>query len=442
MDVAPLHTMEDQGNTGQFTPGDVIRYFLGARNIFDEWTFLHRTLNGQGEGRVAFNINEAAVSPCEFSILPDAGLSAEGKILFVDVADDRGGPAQLYFDTAFDLLGLGDFVDRYDVLGPSSLVNNSLASRVKDIQQQIIDPYQIILWNTSELDDGLAGDGSYWSGGNSGMKPDDFGLFKSFLEGDPDNPGIYTAGDDFAENWTTLTGTNAIAVRSTFMDYALVAGDHRTWGESVSPLIVQSASSPIGPASTIAIGGCPILNDFDVVTTVGSAFTAMEYSATAGGAVLAQATPTAQPTTARFVLSGFGYNFIRDDEEVPLANMDRVIHLRDILNWMGMSVADPVGIETAAFENRLDNNYPNPFNPTTTIRYSIAEKSRVTLIVYDAAGRRVRTLVNEVQPPRAEGHKVEWDGTNNNGHVVSSGVYFYKLSAAGFSMTKKMVFLK
>ncbi len=442
MDVAPLHAMESPGNTGQFVPGDVVRFFLGARNALGEWTFWHRTLNGQGEKRIAYNAGEAAASSCEFSILPDAGRLAEGKILFVDAADDRGGPAQLYFDTAFDHLGLGDLVDRYDVLAPSSLVNNSLASRVKNIQQQIVEPYQIILWNTSELEDGLAGDGSYWTGGNSGMKPDDFGLFKTFLESDPDNPGIYAAGDDFAEKWVTLTGANAIAVRSAFMNFNFVTGDHRTYGESVSPLVAQSVGSPIGPSSMIALGGCPVLNDFDLMTPQGPAVAAMDYVATGGGAVLAQATATAQATTARFVLSGFGYNFIRDDEEVPLASMDRVVHLRDILTWLGMSVADPVGIKTAAFENRLDNNYPNPFNPTTTIKYSIAERGHVTLKIYDAAGRRVRTLVDEVQPPRHEGYHARWDGTNDNGQTVSSGVYFYKLSSARFSKTKKMVFVK
>ncbi|UCH82579.1 MAG: T9SS type A sorting domain-containing protein, partial [Candidatus Latescibacterota bacterium] len=330
----------------------------------------------------------------------------------------------------------------YDVLGPSSLVGNTLASRVKNVQQQIIDPYQIILWNTSELSDGLAGDGGVWSGGNSGMKPDDFGLFKTFLDGDPDNPGIYVAGDDFAEKWVGLTGANAIAVRSTYMNYILLSGDHRTYGEMVSPLVAQSMGSPIGPSSMIAVGGCPILNDFDVAMPLGTAFEAMAYAATASGAVLAQATPTAQSTTARMVLSGFGYNFIRDDEEVPQANMDRVIHLRDILTWFGLGVGDPVGIETVAYENRLNNAYPNPFNPTTTIRYSIAERGMVILRIYNVAGQLVRTLVSEVQSPTTGGFSEIWDGLNDDGQSVSSGVYYCKLVANGFAGTKKLVLLK
>jgi len=90
----------------------------------------------------------------------------------------------------------------------------------------------------------------------------------------------------------------------------------------------------------------------------------------------------------------------------------------------------------------LDNSYPNPFNPTTTIRYGIEERAHVTLRIYDAAGRLVRTLVDEVQPPAPGGIAVPWDGMNNSGNSVASGVYFYRLVADQFVQTKKMVLLK
>lgn len=92
--------------------------------------------------------------------------------------------------------------------------------------------------------------------------------------------------------------------------------------------------------------------------------------------------------------------------------------------------------------NRLAQNFPNPFNPMTTIQYSIRNRGPVRLRVYDAAGRLVRTLVRENQVPRPEGFAVFWDGTNDAGIPVSSGVYYYRLSAAGFSQAGRMVLLK
>ena len=90
--------------------------------------------------------------------------------------------------------------------------------------------------------------------------------------------------------------------------------------------------------------------------------------------------------------------------------------------------------------NSLAQNHPNPFNPTTTIGYSIAKDNAVTLTIYDVAGRKVRTLVNAQQ--KADVYKVVWDGSNESGTHVASGVYFYKLVAGNFVKTKKMVLLK
>jgi hypothetical protein len=107
-----------------------------------------------------------------------------------------------------------------------------------------------------------------------------------------------------------------------------------------------------------------------------------------------------------------------------------------------IEIYDPTGIEPSVCANRLENAYPNPFNPTTTIRYSIAAAGRVSLRIYNAAGQLVRTLVDEAQLPRAEGFSVVWDGADNRGRSVSSGVYFLKLTAGDFSQTRKAVLLR
>lgn len=89
---------------------------------------------------------------------------------------------------------------------------------------------------------------------------------------------------------------------------------------------------------------------------------------------------------------------------------------------------------------RLSQNYPNPFNPVTTIDYSIAEKTVVDLVIFDVSGRRVRTLVSERQLPG--GYSVIWDGRNDGGRQVATGVYFYRLTAGINRNVKKMVILR
>ncbi|HEX6790338.1 MAG TPA: FlgD immunoglobulin-like domain containing protein [Candidatus Krumholzibacteria bacterium] len=93
-----------------------------------------------------------------------------------------------------------------------------------------------------------------------------------------------------------------------------------------------------------------------------------------------------------------------------------------------------------AASTRLEQNMPNPFNPTTAIRFSLASKENVTLAVYDIAGRLVRSLVNGTR--EVGSHEMTWDGRDNAGASVSSGVYFYRLDAGKFSQTRKMVLLK
>jgi hypothetical protein len=86
-------------------------------------------------------------------------------------------------------------------------------------------------------------------------------------------------------------------------------------------------------------------------------------------------------------------------------------------------------------------NYPNPFNPATTIRYSLPKATRVTLAVYDVGGRLVRTLIDHAKTP-AGVFETRWDGLGDRDAPVASGVYFYRLTIAGETLTRKMVLLK
>ena len=89
----------------------------------------------------------------------------------------------------------------------------------------------------------------------------------------------------------------------------------------------------------------------------------------------------------------------------------------------------------------LFQNHPNPFNPSTTIRYYLPEAAQVSLRVYAVDGRLVATLVDGEK--QTEGFKtISWDGRNIGGKAVASGVYFYKLTAGESMQSKKLVVLR
>ncbi len=88
----------------------------------------------------------------------------------------------------------------------------------------------------------------------------------------------------------------------------------------------------------------------------------------------------------------------------------------------------------------LEQNYPNPFNPTTTITYRLPEQREVTLTVYNILGQVVKSLVQDVQA--AGSYAIRWDGTNDHGTGVSSGMYIYRLRAGNFVQSRKMMMLR
>ena len=113
----------------------------------------------------------------------------------------------------------------------------------------------------------------------------------------------------------------------------------------------------------------------------------------------------------------------------------------------GVYVLDTDGVSTAIEEERevtptitrLMHNYPNPFNSATVIPFSLERQAHVRLEVFAVSGQRVRVLVNKPLP--AGSHQLHWDGKDDHGRSVASGVYLYRLTP-GVAVTHRMVLLK
>jgi len=130
------------------------------------------------------------------------------------------------------------------------------------------------------------------------------------------------------------------------------------------------------------------------------------------------------------------------DVELTVSWNDNCGNLQQDVRTVTLEPADLVtGADTGlVYHNRLEQNVPNPFNPTTLITYEVAGDALVRLVVFDVSGRRVRTLVNRAQAPGR--YDAVWDGRDEGGRAVSSGVYFYRLESSGFTQTRRMVLLK
>jgi hypothetical protein len=120
-------------------------------------------------------------------------------------------------------------------------------------------------------------------------------------------------------------------------------------------------------------------------------------------------------------------------DTVKVTGDDRVV----FVNRYEYLSTESEGIPT---EFALHENYPNPFNPTTTLRFDLPELSDLTLTIYNMLGQRVRTF--NMQSTPAGYHTITWDATNDFGEQVGAGVYLYQLQAKDFVKTRKMVLLK
>jgi len=127
-----------------------------------------------------------------------------------------------------------------------------------------------------------------------------------------------------------------------------------------------------------------------------------------------------------------------NDGDLDITGLDEISDYLMFFENTGTATSVPTPASHSSIS--LLQNYPNPFNPSTSIQFELQEDAPAMLTVYDAAGAYVATLANGVYPRGS--HHVQWNGTDAHGNRVGSGIYFYRLDAAGETRTRKMVLLK
>jgi len=473
---------------GLFTPGTKIEYYITSNYSYTQE--LMEKLPGDGSADGDYY---------EYEILPSYRMDGETAkfpcMLYVDGYDGRGIPRAEYFveqalyHTLHPTAPAGDPIpdpaewDRYDYQDASSNWNPTMIRRAGDLAGACITQllgYNTIILSTGNLDVG-------WG------EPEDLRGLKSWMDTPLISP---TEPQKFLANGTMISAimngypilNENLGATHTCASYNAAGcptpdnGDQnycvRLLGAPGTPLFSCLPYTPIDVYSNwcSAYVGGPAKLSYNVLAAA-DGVPSMEYSNIATGVPAVYSSMTKINTVK-------GYRSIIDDQslhmmivphDIPDAanecmygtyaatNQARVdagtAWMTWALDWLGGINAppcapvvglcvNPIDVSSVPGEDgsgsvavtRLYQNHPNPFNPRTEIKFSLAADGPAKLIIYDVNGRRIRTLVDNGL--KAGMHQVIWDGTDDSGHTVTSGVYWSQLHAGDFSSNKKMVVLK
>jgi hypothetical protein len=341
------------------------------------------------------------------------------------------------------LTAYGYKFDTWDVNGPSSGIGNSLGGSdpgdgqyhwpVTDLNS--LTQYSTIIWHSGDLQ-------------SFTITPEDQQVIQAWIQQSGKDRNFWITGDNVA-NELSQPGAEFNA----FLGFTCGARFIRDIWENVPqdslrPLVSGIAGGPAATRFMHLAGGCPTIDAYDLVQTS----TTAQISGKSG---ILLKYPNGQPAATRYatrystlssdsaraVFMGFSFNAIEEGgERIQLAHDIVTTYFKRAPCFAATAVEETPVAEAPRARSELFQNAPNPFNPETTIRYAVAAAGDVTIEIFNVGGARVRTLVARAHQPGA--YSVRWNGTDDAGRPVGSGVYFYQLRAPGFTGSRKLILLK
>ena len=418
----------DLPDTGFFYPGDRFRYYITASDDLD------------GDVRTAvwppdttgiddFTPSSPFPGATEIRGLPTLTQPVAGQfenpdvLFFVDSEYDQG-----ILDTwseALEELGLTLGAD-YDLLRTRILTD--MAS-LEDLSQ-----YQTLLY--SSWPQGFLQD---WN------QEDEAGLVNAWL--DLGGRKALFAGDDFVSGTGRGSGSSGALLNRMGVNYHTFNITGLNGGVrdlQISPV----AGNGVVPDDVrwLIADPCPVKRDPDAISAEGpgQAAATLDPEGSSGGTYSALVTVDDQGLGNRTVVMPYDLDRVTGFEVGP-AKSDKALSpraylLNYLLVWLGSDLVSDVDDVPGAGRVTV-SAHPNPFNPATTIAFELPRAGEVSLDIFDLQGRLVRRLLDE-SPYAAGSHKQVWDGRDASGRATSSGVYFYRFSAAGQKRVGKLTLLK
>jgi hypothetical protein len=443
-----------------FTPGTRIEYFFTGNYVGNEGRYLLP--------------DTAGATFLEFEILPSMRDDGEGGvvwpcILYVDAYNES------YRDLIQEGLeailpeipGPGPNHDRYDEQGMSSGTSGSALYRLTGGNNGATLP-QLLGYRTVVVNTGRFGAGAMDETDMLGL--DDW-LHATVCDAGSQRQGLILSGNEAASIVETLRPfflSGSLGTRLECVPYREAGCPPGTDPDTSGCVALLDAGAaegyPPGGASWIFGNSCPIEDDFSVLSPAGTGIgnrDYWDYDGTKGEVGFAQVVnENLGSGNFRTVLTGYGLTSATTTFDGSTCQPDpagRVAaiaaELQAALGWIFDGAppsfcSDPCTDVTETPEggvlnvaaDRLFQNEPNPFNPRTVLRFSTAAKGKVAVEIFDVSGRKVKTLVSEAVEPGL--HTAVWDGTDDAGRRVGSGLYWSQLTAGDYVSTKKMILLK
>ena len=445
-------------------PGDILHYYFEATDSDGRVS----TLPGNTDGFGVWDANRQSDFTRTYTVralptITDAA-GAQPSILLYNDFGRRGGEAE--FVSAFNQLALFEGVqwDSYTTQGPSSGVSNGIGSagvtgpiadgdtpaagnrRGHGANQQQLDGYSTIIYLSGNLNTQLISDGS--DVGQNDKSPDILTLtgWKN-LAGQRNT--VYF-GDFIGSALVNDSPVEGQAYVTNVMGISVVSSNVRSEiGGQTAPVVRPTGTVAAFVTDFIAYGGCFGINQFDSIRAGGASVVGHGFVNPANNTVY----PDIAASTVFDRLAGldrkvdivfpYGDLYIYDNvSRAPVGASTRTILLEEILSYLGESVPGPgPAVAAPALRAASLSLFPNPFNPKTTVQFALPKAGMdATVKVFNVRGELVKTLHSGVAT--SADLNLEWNGTDERGSSVASGLYLVKAVTEGFSDTKKAVLVK
>jgi len=419
---------------GSYPAGTTLQYYFSATDSANSTSYF------PSNAISAQNYLTASILPVKTATNPANGcFDSLATILFVNHFTGRESSPKI----ADALKALGHKFDTWEVNGPSSGVGNSLGgSDPNDTQYHwpptnvaALTQYKTIIWSSGDLS-------------SFTISPQDQAVLQSWIQQTGRDRNLWLTGDDIGYELTV----NSLDYNS-FLGFTMGTRWLRNnWEnapqDTLHPVVTGVPGGPAAGRFMHVNGDCPIINNFDLMTPSTQAQSGGKWgillrypNSLAAATRYATNYVTFGNDSARAVFMGFMFNNIEEGgERLQLARAITETYFKETPCYTPTGIDEEPVVNAPPARTQLFQNAPNPFNPQTVISFAVAQKGMVRIDIFDVAGRHVRTLVQKSYEPGV--HTASWNGTDDAGRSLASGAYFYRLTAAGSSESKKLILLR